>query len=212
MKLNRVLDHLCLCKAPMKTKPPKCSLNDFLSVWLCVYVPGEEEGRRQGKHVRTVIFRIWWGGTLSAFYVLTSAGNTFPLQCLLWSFRKSLPQNSVGFSDICGCLMAVKTRAIVDKEVILVAVRSNRYAMKLKVGGKQRRLILWVYHVSSSSISLHVGLCLLCTAETSEIPLNCLEKQMFPHQALSNEFASSYQMPAHLRDTAATMDVSPNHK
>lgn len=32
---------------------------------------------------------------------------------------------------------------------------------------------------------------------------------MFPHQALSNEFASSYQMPAHLRDTAATMDMCP---
>lgn len=92
-----------------------------------------------------------------------------------------------------------------------MAVRSSRYAMKLKVGGKERRFIQWGFS-AGSSISLHLGLSLVCRAETSEIPGNCLEKQMFPHQALRTKLSSSCQMPAHLPDAAATMDLSPNHK
>lgn len=35
---------------------------------------------------------------------------------------------------------------------------------------------------------------------------------MFPHQALSTELSSSCQVPAHLPDTAATMDLRPQVK
>lgn len=52
------------------TKKPstQCSLGDFLSVCLCIYVSGEEEGRRKGKRKRTEMsfFKIWYGGVLSS--------------------------------------------------------------------------------------------------------------------------------------------------
>lgn len=149
----------------------------------------------------------------SAFCLLTPCGKTSPLQCLLWFFseipsRVPPPPKFTSHSDIRGCLMPLKTRTLVDKEVIRVSGREQQICYEAQSGRKTKKIYVGglslqqQQHLSASQATPSVRSGDIWDA--SEV----LRKAHF--STPSSEHSACFQLPnPSTPATAAAMDVCP---